>query len=81
MLDDWKGEHLIRTKTRIDEVEAAAAVRAQHALIRRAASIGLSEADTVRTTGLSLYRVRAIKDTLGVTFRDGRRTRAIEGRV
>ena len=81
MSDNWKGEHLIRTPRASAPDEATAAVRAQYDTLRRAARAGLSEAQTVRTTGIPLGRIRAIKEVLGITFRDGRRTRRVEGGV
>ena len=79
--DDWKGEAKIRAPRQAEPIEACAAVRAQHDALKRAAKAGLSEAEAVRRTGISLYKLREIRKNLGLRFRDGRRKRAIEGRV
>jgi|GEM_PF-4782789 hypothetical protein len=77
--DDWRGERLIRSTPAKDCLEADATVRAQIRTLARLAGHGLSQSEAVRRTGLSMHRIRAISETFGISFTDGRKSRVIEG--
>lgn len=85
MLDDtWKGEHLIRKARRTQLAEAAPKQEtpAEKVMaVRNAALAGMSRVEATDALDLSYNSVVWICQKHDISFPDGRRSRAIEGRV